>query len=472
MSAEHEAAPERLGAGMPAGFLWGAATAAYQIEGAVAVGGRGLSNWDEFSRRPNKIYRGDTGDIAADHYHHLQVDLDLMAELGIRAYRFSISWSRIMPDASGTPNPAGLAFYKRLIQGLISRGIKPMPTIVHMELPLWLEQRGGWMARETVEKFVDYAMVLHEAFADRVRHWCTLNEAVWVSWLGYGADVMPPGANQPRHVLPAMHHQLLAHGLAARAMRAADGDRKNAYGIVGSWWPARAATARDADVSAAAFVDDAMNRITTEPLFKGRYPPRLLEWHEGIKGRPFIEHGDLEAIQHSSDFYGLNYYAPIQVEHDPTGGSGTTMPPGLGARQVDPPNAKRTAMGWVIEADGLYSVLHTLQRDYQIPIYITENGAAVDDYVSPEREVNDFERIDYLRKHIAVIEQAIQEGVDVRGYMLWSLMDNFEWTFGYSKRFGLVYIDYGSQIRTPKKSFHWYKDLIARWLSHTAAALR
>ena len=283
---------------------------------------------------------------------------------------------------------------------------------------------------------------------------------------------MPPGANSPHQVLPAMHHQLLAHGLAARAMRAADGDRKNAYGVVGSWWPARAATAREADVSAAAFVEDAMNRITTEPLFRGRYSQRLLAWHEGIQGGRFIKNGDMEAIQHSSDFYGLNYYAPIQVEHDPTGGSGTTMPPGLGARQVDPPNAKRTAMGWVIEADGLYSVLHTIQRDYHIPIYITENGAAVDDYVSPEREVNDLERIEYLWDHIAVVERAIQEGVDVRGYVVWSLMDNFEWTFGYSKRFGLVHIDYASQTRTPKKSFHWYKELIARWSNQNAAALK
>lgn len=451
---------QSIGRRVPEGFQWGAATAAYQVEGAVREGGRGPSNWDEYSHRPGTTYRGDTGDIAADHYHRFDEDLDLMRELGIGMYRFSVSWSRVMPDVLGKPNEVGLDFYRRLVEGLLRRGITPMVTINHLELPAELERQGGWCNRNTVDRFVDYASILHRALGDRVKHWVTLNEAQWVAWIGYGGLLMPPAANRPCDVLPVMHNQLLAHADAVNAMRASSNARGSQYGIVGSWWPAYAASDSASDREAAERVNDALNRITTEPLFKGRYPATLLEWHRERSGRPFECELDLPRLRNTCDFFGLNYYAPVYVAHAPAGGSGMFCPPGFAVRQVDPPDATRSAMGWIVDAAGLADVLKTFDRDYKVPLYITENGIALDDYVSPEGRIRDIERVQYLSTHIDAMENAIAQGVDVRGYLVWSLIDNFEWGYGYSKRFGLVYVDFATQKRTPKDSYHWYRNLV------------
>ena len=448
----------------PDGFLWGTATASYQIEGAVREDGRGPSIWDTFSHTRGKVYRGDTGDIACDHYHRLEEDLDLMAQLGLNSYRFSVAWPRIQPEGSGPANQKGLDFYRRLVDGLRNRSIEPMLTLYHWDLPQALEEKGGWTARETSERFAEYAGIVYEALADSVSSWITLNEPWVASWMGHGYGLHAPGHADPTKALSVTHHLLLGHGLALDLMRSA-GATDNQLGITLNLHPARPARDREADAEAARRVDGQANRLYLDPIFRGVYPEDLLSFY-GERGvdLPPVRDGDLETISGSVDFLGVNYY----FRHHIREARGEVAGPSeifsdLDARGIVPHDAEKTAMGWPVEPEGLTQILVRIREEYaSIPIYVTENGRAVYDYVDPEGQVNDEERVSYLEAHFRAAHVAMQRGVDLRAYMVWSLLDNFEWAEGYSKRFGLVFVDYGTQKRIPKMSARWYAEVIER----------
>ncbi|QIN83472.1 beta-glucosidase [Rubrobacter tropicus] len=449
----------------PEGFLWGTATASYQIEGAVHEDGRGTSIWDTFSHTPGKTYHGDTGDIACDHYHRLEQDLDLMADLGLRAYRFSVAWPRIQPDGVGAANQKGLDFYRRLVDGLRRRDIEPMLTLYHWDLPQALEDRGGWTSRETSERFAEYTGIVYEALSDTVSYWITLNEPWVAAWLGYGLGLHAPGKKDVGDALSATHHLLLGHGLALERMREMGnpGD-DNRLGVTLSLSPVRPATEDPADVEAARRVDLNANRLYLDPLFRGSYPEDAEDYREA-GGFGFVRDGDLEKISAPVDFLGVNYYMRHTVV-DP--GTKTDLQPAMNFRDLNavtviPAGVETTAMGWPAEADGLTDLLVRLHEEYtQIPLYVTENGRAVHDYVDPGGEVKDEERVSYLDAHFRAAREAMDLGVDLRGYMVWSFLDNFEWGEGYSMRFGLVFVDYGTQKRIPKASARWYSGVIRR----------
>jgi beta-glucosidase len=448
----------------PEGFLWGTATASYQVEGAVDEDGRGPSIWDTFSHTPGKVYRGDTGDRACDHYHRLEEDLDLMADLGLNAYRFSVAWPRIQPEGSGPANRKGLDHYRRLVEGLRERAIEPMITLYHWDLPQALEDRGGWTSRETSERFAEYVSVVYEALADTVRFWITLNEP-WVSaWNGYGMGVHAPGHEDTSKALAATHHLLLGHGLALERMRAL-GHGDNRLGITLNLSAVRPATEDAADVEAARRVDGNANRLYLDPLFRGGYPEDMREHYSSESDFSFVQDGDLDKISAPLDFLGVNYYMRHTVVDGRREAELTTATrfSSVDAATILPPGVETTAMGWPVESDGLTELLVRLHEEYaQIPIYITENGRAVYDYVDPEGGVDDEERVAFLDAHFRAALEAIERGVDLRGYMVWSLLDNFEWAEGYSKRFGIVFVDYGTQRRIPKMSAGWYKGVIER----------
>jgi beta-glucosidase len=446
----------------PEHFLWGTATAAYQVEGAVNEDGRGTSIWDTFSHTPGKVLHGDTGDIACDQYHRLGEDLDLMADLGLKAYRFSVSWPRIQPEGSGPTNQKGLDYYRGLVEGLRERSIEPMLTLYHWDLPQVLQDRGGWTSRETSERFAEYAGIMYEALGDSVRFWITLNEP-WVSaWLGYGQGVHAPGIKDTGEALAATHHLLLGHGLALEKMLAL-GHGDNQLGITLNLAPVRPASEDDAE--AARRVDGNANRLYLDPLFRGSYPEDMLEHYRSESDFFFVRQGDLEKISQPLDFLGVNYY----MRHTVVDGRrdsdlATAMRfSDLDAATVLPPGVETTAMGWPVEPDGLTDLLVRLHEEYtRIPIYVTENGRAVYDYVNPEGGVDDEERVAFLDDHFRAAHAAIEQGVNLQGYMVWSLLDNFEWAEGYSKRFGIVFVDYGTQRRIPKMSARWYRGVIER----------
>jgi beta-glucosidase len=447
----------------PEGFLWGTATASYQIEGAVGEDGRGTSIWDTFSHTPGKVYRGDTGDIACDHYHRLEEDLDLMADLGLQIYRFSVAWPRIQPEGSGPVNRKGLDFYRRLVEGLRQRSIEPMPTLYHWDLPQALEDIGGWTSRNTSEQFAEYAGIVYEALADSVGFWITLNEPWVVAWMGHAKGVHAPGHKDSSKALAATHHLLLGHGLALEAMRSAGHD--NQLGVTLSFSSVRAASGDPADAEAARRVDGNTNRLYLDPLFRGSYPEDMLEQYAGASDFAFVRDGDLETISRPIDFLGVNYYYRKTVVdgHNDSELKTAEPYPDLNATTVLPEGVETTAMGWPVEPDGLTELLVRLHEEYtQAPIYITENGRAVYDYVDPEGEVDDRERISYLDAHFRAAHEAMRRGVDLRGYLVWSLLDNFEWALGYSKRFGIVFVEYDTQRRIPKASARWYKEVIER----------
>jgi beta-glucosidase len=448
----------------PEGFLWGTATASYQVEGAVDEDGRGPSIWDTFSHTPGKVYRGDTGDIACDQYHRLEEDLDLMVDLGVRAYRFSVAWPRIQPEGSGPANQKGLDYYRRLVDGLRSRSIEPMLTLYHWDLPQALEDRGGWSSRETSGRFAEYAGIVYEALSDSVRFWITLNEP-WVSaWMGYGTGVHAPGVKDVSKALAATHHLLLGHGLALENLRSLGGE-DNQLGITLNLSDVRPATEYAADIEAARRVDGNANRLYLDPLFRGSYPEDMLEHYRSESDFTFIREGDLGKISQPPDFLGVNYYfRNTVVDGRRRSELATAMRfADLDAATVLPEGVETTAMGWPVEADGLTELLLRLHREYtRVPIYITENGRAVYDYVDPEGGVDDEERVAFLDAHFRAAHAAIEQGVDLRGYMVWSLLDNFEWAEGYSKRFGIVFVDYGTQRRIPKMSARWYREVIGR----------
>jgi beta-glucosidase len=431
----------------PRDFAWGAATAAFQIEGATHADGRGESIWDRFCRTPGKVANGDTGDEACDHYHRWPADLELMSDLGLDGYRFSIAWPRIQPDGRGPANPKGLDFYRRLVEGLLEREITPLATLYHWDLPQELQDRGGWASREVVDRFVEYAELVFDALGDLVDSWITHNEPWVTSFLGYAYGSKAPGVADWSAALAAAHHVLLSHGRAARAYR--DGGGTGEIGI----------TLDLTDVSgepgAARRLDGHRNRWFLDAVLRGTYPIDMVELYEERVGPlDFVHDGDLHEIGAPIDFLGVNFYQPA-VAH-----------PGDGPLAVEESRADgpRTAMGWTVEPSSLTTLLLRLRRDYgAIPLVITENGASFEDPpVDGQAVVEDPQRVAYLRDHIAAVELAVGQGVDVRGYYVWSLLDNFEWEYGYDSRFGIVAVDFASQRRTPKRSALWYRDLIAR----------
>ncbi len=449
----------------PDGFLWGAATASYQIEGAVDEDGRGPSIWDTFSRTPGKTYRGDTGDIACDHYHRLEEDLDLMAGIELGAYRFSVAWPRVQPDGGGATNQKGLDFYRRLVDGLRERSIEPMLTLYHCDLPQALQDRGGWTSRETAERFAEYAGIVYGALSDSVSYWITLNEPWVEAWMGHGTGTHAPGLQDENAALSATHHLLLGHGLATERMRSmgspADG---STLGITLNLHPALPGRDRDADREAADRVDGQANRLYLDPIFRGSYPEdTLTHYQERGADLSFVRDGDLQRISAPIDFLGVNYYFRHTVRDAPEGGEAGTPFADLNARTIVPHAAEKTAMGWPVEPEGLTEILVRIKEEYaDVPLYVTENGRAVSDYVDPEGDVDDEERISYLDAHFRAAREAMERGADLRGYMVWSFLDNFEWAEGYSKRFGLVFVDYATQKRVPKASARWYSGVIRR----------
>lgn len=424
----------------PSSFQWGVATSSYQIEGAVNEGGRAPSIWDTFSHQPGKVDNNDTGDVACDHYHRWQSDLDLIKALGVDAYRFSIAWPRVQPLGSGAWNPAGLAFYDRLTDGLLERGITPHVTLYHWDLPQALQDKGGWASRDTAKRFADYAQTMAERLGDRAASFSTHNEPWVTAVLGNQTGLFAPGLKDPVIARRVAHHLLLSHGLALRAIRAAG--VKAALGIVLNQSPATPATSSAEDVALAAREYALLVRWFAEPLLLGRYPTA-----PDLPVCEAIEPGDLETIAQPLDFLGINYYTRIW--------SSTSNPP------VPAPHAQGTSdMGWENYPEGLTELLCGLKRDYPLPpVFITENGMAHRD-VLVDGKVDDQPRIEYMRTHLSALKAAIDAGVDIRGFFYWSLMDNFEWSSGYAKRFGLVHVDYQTQVRTPKESAHWYRRFI------------
>jgi beta-glucosidase len=434
---------------------FGAATAAFQIEGATRTHGRGESIWDRFCRFPGAVANGDTGDVACDHYHRWEEDLDLMVALGIESYRFSIAWPRVQPVGSGAVNQAGLDFYRRLTEGLLERGIEPVATLYHWDLPQALQDCGGWAVRSTPEHFGEYAAIVGEALGDLIAHWITVNEPWVVSILGYAHGTKAPGLRDWPTALRATHHVLLAHGLAVQALRATLPGTE--VGIALNPSPIHAATGSDDDRAAALRMDGHLNRWFLDPVLRGSYPEDLCDLYERRFGPlDAVRRGDLRTISAPIDFLGINYYQPERVAADP-------RHPPLGLKPA-PRLAPTTAMGWEVNPDGLYELLLRVRRDYgDVPIFITENGAAYDDGAVVDGCVEDPERLEYLRGHLDALARAAADGVDIRRYYAWSLLDNFEWEQGYGKRFGIVHVDYETQARVPKRSALWYRDhIIAR----------
>lgn len=445
----------------PEGFVWGAATAAYQIEGAARDDGRAPSIWDTFARTPGKVYNGHTGDVACDHYFRYADDVALMASLGLRAYRFSVSWPRVQPDGTGPANPRGLDFYDRLVDELCAHGIEPIVTLYHWDLPQTLEDRGGWPSRETARHFADYATAVHRRLGDRVGTWTTLNEPWCAAFLGYAAGIHAPGRRDPAAAFAAAHHLLLAHGYGVQALRAGGAET---VALTVNLAPVVAAYPdRDADASAARLVDGLLNRLFLDPVLRGAYPADTIKHATRFTDMEFLRDGDEDVIAEPIDLLGINYYNPCFLTAQPGEPANPSYPGTEGVGFLPAPGPV-TAMGWPIEPSGLTEILSRVTRDYPgVPLLVTENGAAFDDEADLDGgSVADLDRVRYLDAHLRAAHTALARGVDLRGYLVWSLLDNFEWVEGYRKRFGIVYVDYTSQRRLPKDSALWYRDVIAR----------
>jgi beta-glucosidase len=441
-------------AGFPDGFLWGVATSAYQIEGAVAEDGRGESMWDRFCRTPGKVHGGATGDVACDHYHRWPEDFDLLAQLGVNAYRFSLAWPRLFPDGGGMLNRAGLDFYDRLVDGLLDRNITPVVTLYHWDLPQALQDRGGWTSRETAERFAGYAAAAFAGLGDRVALWITHNEPWMAAFIGHLRGVHAPGLTNLQAALRAAHHILLSHGRAVQAQRAAG--VAGEIGITLNLFPTYPVTDTPEDRAAAQASEGYTNRWFLDPLRGRGYPADTIARFERVGAEmDFVEEGDLATIAAPIDFLGVNYYSPRRVSASGEEFGWRVQP---GAESGSPV----TAIGGEIHPAGLTRLLLELRRDYgPLPLYVTENGCALEDVVGPDGRVHDPARIDFLERHFAAARQAVEQGVDLRGYFVWSLLDNFEWAMGYGPRLGLVYVDYATQRRIPKDSYHFYRDFIA-----------
>jgi beta-glucosidase len=433
----------------PADFVWGAATAAYQIEGAVDADGRGESIWDRFSATPGKVRNAETGAIACDFYNRYPEDVQLIRSLGLDAFRFSIAWPRVLPEGRGRVNAAGLDYYDRLVDELLANGIEPYATLYHWDLPQVLEERGGWPARETAEAFVEYTEAVAGRLGDRVTRWITHNEPWVVAWLGYSWGVHAPGRTSDADAIATSHHLLLSHGWAVDVLRR---EVPNAQvGITLNLAHVDAAGDTPEDLDAARIVDGNLNRWYLDPLFRGAYPEDMLEHY--APDAPDVRDGDLEAISAPIDFLGVNNYSRHLVRASANG---------EGPHMVRDPESQYTDMGWEIYPQGLYQLLARVRDDYgPAAIYITENGAAFGDIRSHDGQVHDPERRDYIAQHVDAVGRALEEGVPMKGYFVWSLLDNYEWAFGYGKRFGIVYVDYPTLERVPKDSAHWYRDFVA-----------
>ncbi|GAA1572004.1 GH1 family beta-glucosidase [Kribbella sancticallisti] len=443
----------------PDGFVWGAATASYQVEGAVSEDGRGPSIWDTFAHTPGRIADGSTGDVADDHYHRYAEDIRLLASLGLTAYRFSIAWPRVIPTGDGATNPAGLDFYRRLAETCLEHGVTPYATLYHWDLPQPLEDAGGWLVRDTAERFRDYAAITHAALSDVIKNWMTLNEPWCSAFLGYGNAEHAPGRTEGASALKAVHHLLLGHGLALRALRSPE----TSIGIALNPAPVYAASSSEADRDAARRADGLRNRLFLDPLLLGKYPSDVLE-DTGMTDWFAQYDADLPVISTPMDFLGVNYYCP-QTVAAPDGpitdpGKPSTLPGSENLVAVDT-GLERTQMGWPIQPSSLGDVLRMVNDlAPDLPLYVTENGAAYPDEVTADGQIEDTERRSYLEQHINVCQQVISGGLPLKGYFAWTLMDNFEWSFGYSRRFGLVHVDYQTQARTIKHSGHWLRDYL------------
>jgi beta-glucosidase len=433
-------------AGFPRDFVWGVAASAYQIEGAVAEGGRVPSVWDTFSHRAGAVADGQTGDVGCDHFHQWREDVALMADLGVDAYRLSVAWPRVI-DASGAPNPVGLDFYDRLLDALGERGITPVVNLFHWDLPQWLQDRGGWLQRDTAYRFAEYAAVVAARLGDRVGAWAAINEMFEHFVLGHVVGEHAPGLRLAlTEAGPVAHHLLLAHGSAVAALRSAG---PTPIMAINSYAPARPVTDSPADVAAAAFYDTMQNRLFTDPLLLGTYPEEALPLVE-----PAIRDGDMALIAGPVDLWGVNYYTVNAVR---------AIDGDIPLEVVPPAGLPVTAFGWAVAPDGLTEVLLGLRERYGDrlpPLVVTENGCAVDDVVDAAGRCDDPARVSFLAAHLDAVRVALDAGVDVRGFYVWSLLDNFEWAEGFTKRFGLVHVDYATRRRTPKTSFGWLREQI------------
>lgn len=453
----------------PDGFLWGSATAAYQVEGAAWEDGRGACIWDTYARTPGMVHQGHNGDVACDHYHRYAEDVALMNKLNLGAYRFSVSMARVMPDGR-TINQAGLDFYRRLTDELLARDVVPWLTLYHWDLPQALEEVGGWPSRDTAYRFTEFAGAVHDALGDRIRFWTTLNEPWCSAFLGYAEGRHAPGVTEPVAAVRAAHHLMLAHGLAMHELRSRDAELS--LGITLNFADVTPADPDDpGDRDAARRIDGLSNRYFLDPLFRGEYSPDVREDLASVWPQDLVVDGDLDLISAPMDVLGVNYYSGNTVRGvapeegaaaaDRARASGRPSPH-VGSEHVEfvPQDVERTAMGWEVRPQGLTDLLVRLQRDYTGPagtqLYVTENGAAYDDHPDADGFVQDDQRLDYVRTHLASVHDAISQGAQIKGYFLWSLLDNFEWAYGYDKRFGMVRVDYDTQARVPKASARWF----------------
>lgn len=444
----------------PPDFLWGVATAAYQVEGAWNEGGRGPSIWDTFSHTPGKTYRGETGDLAVDHYHRYREDVDLMAGLGVGAYRFSISWSRLIPDGTGDVNPQGLAFYRRLCENLVDKGITPVATLYHWDLPQALQDRGGWPNPDSVEWFAHYARRAKETLGDLVRVWSTFNEPWCTAFLGHSAGEHAPGLTDPGTAYVVAHHLMLAHHEAIAAMNEVEVHDDDRLGIVLNLIPAWPAEETPESVKAASSVDAIQNELFLGAVFDGIYPEEILEYHQKFGVADRIDLDRLRDAVQPVDFLGINYYNVNHIRHEPGAPSMGAWPGPEGAEFARPPG-HLTEMGWGVEPEGLTWMLERVaSRLPGLPLMVMENGAAYPDEIVGGT-IRDQKRIEYIQSHIDAIRDARDRGVDVVGYFLWSLLDNFEWSRGYSKLFGIIHVDRDTMKRTVKASGHWYRDFLS-----------
>ncbi|MGA2976888.1 MAG: GH1 family beta-glucosidase [Spirochaetia bacterium] len=441
--------------GFPQGFLWGAATAAYQIEGGVHEDGRGESIWDHFSKKPGAIHNGDTGDVACDHYHRWRDDLECMRDLGLTAYRFSVAWPRVIPRGSGKVERKGLDFYEKLVDALLAARIEPALTLYHWDLPQALQDNGGWTNRDTASWFAEYAACLFTYLGDRVKIWMTLNEPQVAAFLGHAEGIHAPGLKDFGSAVQAAHVLLHGHALAVQAYRQLS-PSAHRIGIALDLHPVYPFTDGISDIEASRIADGQANRWYLDPVLKGSYPDDVLAAYTRHHVAPRAQPGDFELLKACPvDFIGVNYYFPSRVYASDAGGI-------LGFQQGQRKDCPRTDMGWEVYPEGLYDLLTRISREYENPvIMITENGAAYPDQRIENGQVQDQERIEYVSAHLREARRAIQDGVKLEGYFLWSLLDNFEWSSGYAKRFGITYVDFHTQARTWKASANWYQRVIA-----------
>ena len=454
-----EAQPAPVTAAFPPDFLWGAATSAYQIEGAVHEDGRAPSVWDRFAALPGATYMGQTGEIAADHYHRMEEDVALMADLNLSAYRFSLSWPRILPQGTGAINERGLDFYDRLVDALLARNIRPLATLYHWDLPVALQDRGGWLVRDTAYAFAEYAEVVARRLGDRVNWWITHNEPWCSAYLSYALGFHAPGLHDKQLAVNVGHHILLSHGLAVPRMRAHLSSQAQ-VGIAIDFYPVYAADDRPETLLAVTQADAFRNRWFLDPIFRGHYPENLFS-DMGVVAPP-IQEGDFSTISAPIDFLGVNYYTRKLVQSRTDSASINSVPADRYEDVMSIPGASYTEMGWEIFPDGLANILTRIHKEYAPKsLVVTESGAAFDDQWDGNHSVHDQQRIDYLRRHIQTVAEVLRQGVPVKGYVVWSFLDNFEWSEGYRKRFGLVYVDYPTQSRIIKDSGHWYASFVA-----------